>query len=140
MHTLLRNNLSRDILDEDDLIFESPQRKKPCQTPAQEIPKDAILKVKFKRDALCYYAKNSILYSMHRKSSTMMFVEATNLENFQCFNPNVCVITSPEEATESKEPWMLSKIGQNELFINVFNRTYRCDLRHVTYVQIFYEN
>lgn len=86
-------------LDDDDL-FGDIDEKRHCPGPSfKETKQDALLKVKFKKEALCFCLKDNVLFSLHKKNQTC-YVEATDLETFQCINPTVYLF-QPQVATEN---------------------------------------
>lgn len=92
-------------LDDDDDLFEIEEKRHCSSLPLTK--QDALLRVKFKKEALAFCLKDkNILFSLHKKSQTC-YVEATDLETFQCINPNVHLFEPPNEekpsSTKGKE-------------------------------------
>ena len=61
--TSTENNDSLDFDDADDDIFAEP--KKPCLVPSVSKDIDGVLRVKFKREALCFTVLDKIIFSLH---------------------------------------------------------------------------
>ena len=57
------NNDSLDFDEAEDDIFAEP--KKPCRVPSVSKDIDGVLRVKFKREALCFTVLDKIIFSLH---------------------------------------------------------------------------
>ena len=122
-HTLHDDNEEEDFFQ----LFEtSSTSKKKCVLPDNTALKvqNALLKVKFKREAICFChdTSNEILYSLHSKgNSKAYYVEATDLKTFQCSNPSLCIIDTPDGQARSSNldrPWMLVDGRSFFIFVN----------------------
>ena len=111
-----------DFDDEDDDIFMTESKpKKPCPSPSSKVEiADGDLKVKFKREALsfCLYESDTLL-SLHNKSDSEFYIEATDLENFHCINPNLCMLRVSQT---SKNVWMM--INDKKLAVHCYGSTF----------------
>ena len=95
------DSLQDDYEDEDffQLFETTTARKKKCVLADIALKvQNALLKVKFKREAICFChdTTNEILYSLHSKGNTKAYyVEATDLRTFQCCRSlNCCIFSS----------------------------------------------
>ena len=93
-----------------------PKPKRPCMLTDIKVQK-ALLKVKFKREAICFCHDSSrgLLYSLHSKGHDTVYVEATDLSNFQTCNPSLCMIKDQKAVGK---PWMLVEGRSFFLFLN----------------------
>ena len=117
------DSLQDDYEDEDffQLFEKTTARKKKCVLADIALKvQNALLKVKFKREAICFChdTTNEILYSLHSKGNTKAYyVEATDLRTFQCCNPTLCMVTEQTHSSSDKT-WMLVEGRSFFLFVN----------------------
>jgi len=119
--TSTENNDSLDFDEADDDIFAEP--KKPCLVPSVSKDIDGVLRVKFKREALCFTVLDKIIFSLHlHRNGNQAYIEATCLETFQCKNPNMCLLTN-NGAERDSVCWMLTS-EDGKIVVHCFGITY----------------
>ena len=111
---------------EEDLFAEA---KRPCRVMPVSEEIDGLLKVKFKREAICFTIIDKILLSLHLRKGTQAYIEATCLETFQCCNPNVCLLHKNDQK-EFGEAWMMTS-NDNVVVVHCFGITYIGELDSV---------
>ena len=106
IYELNRYNDSLDFDEaEEDLFAEA---KRPCRVMPVSEDIDGLLKVKFKREAICFTIIGKLLLSLHLlRNGTQAYIEATCLETFQCRNPNMCLLHKNGKQ-EFGKAWMMT--------------------------------
>lgn len=113
VYELVNENQPMELDEEDDIFSE--------KNHATQSSQEASLRVKFKREALSFCVKENVLFSMHKKSESQLFIEATDLDTFQCRNPSVW-ISDPQTILNSGKTWLVSHDNQ-KLILHCFDMT-----------------
>ncbi len=106
--------------DEEDLFFDPAAVAPKKQKVEEKDSKEAPLRVKFKREALCFASKGKMLFSLHKKSYNEAYIEATDLQTFHCLNSNVHLL---KFASLKEQFWMLLT-DQDQLIVSADKEAY----------------
>ena len=132
LYELIMNDSCDEESDDDEEIFYATPRKRQCLTLTKQY-KEAILRVKFKKAVIAcsQSTTSSSLYTLHLKHQSQVYAEATDLQSFNCINPNVFTIDSDKNWELMEErPWIKVICNQPlKMFVYCWGEVYNISLQ-----------